>query len=189
MRNRKQNPSCDGVNTNRLLFSIYTKTGSVPFISGQKGNDGKIILNAGQAQGIWKDAPFAIHATLNPSLEANPQLLDMYATGVMEAKSVLSLRQSHASHVPNQFFARLLEYQTNRPLYVYCKAKLPDLSAIGITSSQTSDNADIIISFEGHLVSYTMRVRTADFGALGIQLGSNNVRVLSYLPTHTYSEW
>jgi hypothetical protein len=121
------------------------------------GDNGNVVLNAGDAQSIWAGAQVEIYTSNFASTEANKLLGCMLVSDTTASKSVL--KKSTAFELPLHFYAKLMQRHPGEKVSVYCreaekleaylKTGIPDLAALGIVCGEKEDSADVALSFEG----------------------------------------
>ena len=125
-------------------------------------DDGNIVLNAGDAQSIWKGAQVEVYASNCPSTETNKALGSTVVSHTLASKSILET--STAFQLPPHFYAKLTQRHPDEKLFVYCRemekleahlnTRIPDLAALGIVCVGKGDSPDVALSFEGEEVIF-----------------------------------
>jgi hypothetical protein len=119
-------------------------------------DSGNIILNAGDAQSIWKGAEVKIYASNFASTETNKRLGTMLVSKTTASKSTLQKRTSFQP--PAHFYAKLTQPHPDEKISIYCadvqsledllKTPIRHLADSGIVCVGKDDNPDIVLSFE-----------------------------------------
>jgi hypothetical protein len=161
---RKQTPHCDGHHINRVLFT--TNTTDASFISGQVDR-GKIVLNAGKAQGIWIGAQVGIYDSNFASADVNPLLATLVVSDVVTASNC-TLTADPTVEIPLHFYAKLRQRRLDEYISVHCedeqrlkallkealKAPELDLAAAGIEFSGNAEVADLVVLLKDERVAF-----------------------------------
>jgi hypothetical protein len=115
-----QTPYCDGIHVNRILFDAHATGLDLSFISGQLevSDDGNIILNAGDAQGIWKGAEVEIYDSNIVSTKTHASLGIMMAVSVITpSKSILEKKTIFKA--PGNFYAKPTQRHPDEKITIY----------------------------------------------------------------------
>jgi hypothetical protein len=117
--------------------------------------DGKIILNAGDAQSIWKGAQMEIYSS-NFASTTNVPLGVVIVSDIAASKSTLG---TATFELPSHFYAKLTQRHPDEKITVYCNemeklvaclnTQSPELTALGVVIVEKEDDADANVLFEG----------------------------------------
>jgi len=139
-------------------------------------DDGNIVLNAGDAQSIWKGAQVELYASNYASHAANKLLGTTVVSDIVASKS--TLKKNSAFQPPRHFYAKLTQRHPNEKISVYCtemekleahlNTAIHDLAALGIVCVG-KDSADIALSFEGETVIFE-RKKNVLFGPVRMRI-------------------
>jgi hypothetical protein len=157
-----QSPQCDGVHVDRALFNKNVVGGDPSFISGQVDDSGNIVLNAGDAQSIWKGAEVEIYASNFASTKTNKRLGKILVSKTTVSKSILQKETSFQP--PAHFYAKLTQPHPEEKISIYCadmqklevllKTPIHHLAGSRIICVGKEGNPDIVLSFEGDTVIF-----------------------------------
>jgi hypothetical protein len=136
--------------------------GDASFISGQVDDSGNIVLNAGDAQSIWKGAEVKIYASNFASTKTNKCLGKMFVSKTTASKSILQKETSFQP--PAHFYAKLTQPHPDEKISIYCadlqkledllKTPIRHLAGSRIICVGKKENPDIVLSFEGDTVIF-----------------------------------
>ncbi|KZS96860.1 hypothetical protein SISNIDRAFT_534021 [Sistotremastrum niveocremeum HHB9708] len=172
---QSQSAICQGIRIHRKLFSQDDIFDKKSFVSGQT-EDGKIVLNAGTAQGLRPSVRVDIYEDNDPS-SSTEKIVTLVVSEIAATRALLTLPpgSTETLAVPAHFYGRIPERHPDDMLVVHCNKEqelrallspvleeyhLADFRAAGIDFTAEADSADFEVTMDGAEVSYDMDLKS-----------------------------